>query len=100
MTNYYENLDAILSVYRMNYLQARARGDFIEASQILYDRNNAHPPEAFLKDMPKFVIHTKSLKTVLNAQQKAKNYCDYWNPLLEQAMAQFREANQEAYNRI
>lgn len=100
MTNYYENLDAILSVYRMNYLTARARGDFIEASQILYDRNSAHPPEAFLKDMPPFVLRSSSLKTMLNAQMKAKAYCDHWNPLLESCMALFREQNQEAYNRI
>jgi len=100
MTNYYENLDAILSVYRMNYLNARARKDFVEASQILFDRNSSHPPEAFVKDMPSFVIRANTLKAKLGCQAKAEAYCDRWNPILESAMAIFREANQEAYARI
>jgi len=100
MTNYYENLDAILSVYRINYLTARARGDFLEASQILYDRNSSHPPEAYLDEMPPFVIRSLSLRSILSSQDKARAYCNHWNPLLESAMSLFREANQEAYSRI
>lgn len=100
MTNYFENLDSILTVYRMNYLKAYLSEEYIKASQILYDRNNAHPPEAFLKDMPKFVVKSSSLRAKLNEQTKAKQYCDYWNPLLESAMAVFRSDNQEEYNRI
>ena len=100
MTNYYENLDAILTVYRMNYLTAYAKGDFITAAQLLYDRNSAHPPDAWLKEMPRFVIKSDSLKTRLNMNRKAKQYCDNWNYRLEVAMSQFRSENQEAYNQI
>lgn len=100
MTNYYENLDAILTIYRMNYLTAYARGDYISASQFLYDRNSAHPPEAWLKDMPKFVLRSDTLRVRLNMNQKAKQYCDNWNYKLEIAMATFRQQNQEAYNQI
>ena len=56
MTNYYENLDAILTVYRMNYLNAYSKEDYTTAAQMLYDRNAAHPPDAYIEEMPKFVI--------------------------------------------
>lgn len=100
MTNYYENLDAILTVYRMNYLNAYSKENYVVAAQLLYDRNAAHPPDAFLTDMPKFVIRADTLKARLGINNKAKQYCDFWNPRLEIAMSQFRNLNQEAYNKI
>ena len=100
MTNYYENLDAILTVYRLNYLNAYIKGDFITACQLLFDRNNAHPPEAFVEKMPKFVIRADTLRAKLDLPLKAKRYCDYWNPRLELAMSEFRNKNQAEYNRI
>ena len=100
MTNYYENLDAILTVYRMNYLNSYSREDYVTAAQMLYDRNSAHPPDAYLTGMPKFVIRADTLKARLNMNNKAKQYCDFWNPRLEIAMSQFRNLNQEAYNKI
>lgn len=104
MTNYYENLDAILTVYRLNYLKAKQNGDYIEASSILYDMNSAHPPEAMLEDMPRFSVSKSkwntSLGVRLDVNRKAKQYCDYWNNKLELAMSTFRAQNQEAYNRI
>lgn len=100
MTNYYENLDGILAVYRINYLNAYQKENYIGASSILFTKNKAHPPEARIEDMPRFVIRSNSLRTRLNASQKAKNYCDFWDPLLEEAMANFRDKNQSAYNQI
>ena len=100
MTNYYENLDSILTVYRMNYLNAYLKEDYLTACQLVYDRNSAHPPDAFLSDMPKFLVHSDTLRTRLNMNRKAKQYCDYWNHKLELAMAQFRDENQEAYNQL
>lgn len=84
----------------MNYLTAYAREDFISATQFLYDRNSAHPPEACLKDMPKFVIHVDTLRTRLDINHKAKQYCDYWNSKLEKTMSEFRQKNQEEYNKL
>lgn len=100
MTNYFENLDAILTIYRMNYLSAYAKEDFISASQFLFDRNSAHPPDAWLEEMKRFVMRSDSLRSRLDLNQKGKRYCDYWNPRLEIAMAQFRQDNQTAYNQI
>lgn len=100
MTNYYENLDAILTVYRMNYLNSYSKEDYVTAAQMLYDRNAAHPPDAFLADMPKFVIRADTLKARLGINNKAKQYCDFWNPRLEVAMAHFRNENQEEHNKI
>ena len=100
MTNYYENLDAILTIYRMNYLSTYAREDYLSSAQFLYDRNSAHPPDAWLKDMPKFVMRSDTLRARININRKAKQYCDYWNPRLEIAMSSFRALNQEAYNQI
>lgn len=104
MTNYYENLDAILTVYRINYLKAYQSKDYITSAQILYDMNQAHPPEAYLEDMPHFTISkiqwAGSLGVRLSTQNKAKTYCDLWNGRMNQAMSVFRAKNQEAYNRI
>ena len=100
MTNYYENLDAILTVYRMNYLNSYSKEDYVTAAQMLYDRNSAHPPDAYLIEMPKFVIRADTLKARLNMNNKAKQYCDFWNPRLEIAMSHFRNQNQETYNKI
>ena len=100
MTNYWENLDAIMSQYRLNYLNAYKFGDYLTAAQLLYDRNAAHPPEAHLEEMPRFIIRSNTLRTLLDIQRKAKHYCDYWNPLLEGAMATYRKKNQENYNTI
>ena|SRR5690349_6851914 len=100
MTNYVENLDAILTEYRISYLNAYNKADYLTCAELLYTRNCAHPPEAFLKDMPRFTVRSNSLRTLLNVKQKAKAYCDYWNPLLELAMARFREQNQDQYNNI
>lgn len=98
MTNYWENLDVIMSQYRLNFLNAYKFGDFITAAELLYARNAAHPPEAHIEEMPKFTIRSGSLRTILDMQRKAKHYCDYWNPLLERAMAAYRRENQEHYN--
>lgn len=100
MTNYFENLDIILSQYRLAYLNAYQRGDYITAAGVLYDRNSAHPPDAWLEDMPKFSVTGNSLKARLNMTAKAKNYCDYWNNRLEIAMSNFRKLNQAAYNML
>lgn len=100
MTNYVENLDAILTEYRISYLNAYRAGRYIQAAEFLYDRNAAHPPEAFLIDMPRFIIRSNSLRTQLNIEDKAKRYCDHWSPRLELAMSEFRKENQEAYNQI
>jgi hypothetical protein len=99
MTNYWENLDVILSQYRLNYLNAYKFGDYITAAELLYARNAAHPPEAHLEDMPKFVIRSASFRTLLDANRKARNYCDHWNPLLEKAMAAYRRKNLENYQK-
>lgn len=100
MTNYWENLDIILSQYRLNFLNAYKFGDYMTAAELLYARNCAHPPEAHLDDMPKFTIRSGSLRTILDVQRKAKAYCDSWNPKLEQAMAIYRKQNLESYNRV
>lgn len=100
MTNYWENLDVIMSQYRLNYLNAYKFADFVTAAQLLFSRNAAHPPEAHLDDMPEFTIRSNSLRTILDVNRKAKNYCDYWNPRLEMAMAAFRKDNQEHYNTV
>lgn len=100
MTNYYENLDAIILQRREKYLRAYDSEKFIVAAGFLYSINASHPPDARLDDMPKFVLHSNSLRATLNAEDKAKNYCDHWDPLLEEAMSQFRRANQDEYNRI
>lgn len=100
MTNYYENLDAILTIYRLDYLNAKKRGDWVEACKTLYDRNCAHPPEAWLKDMPPFVIRADTLRAKIDLNMKARKYCEYWNPLLELAMSDFRKKNQSEYNRV
>lgn len=100
LTNYYENLDSILSLYRMNYLVAYNKHDFVTASMYLFDRNSAHPPEAYVSDMPRFVLTSSSLRAKIDHQSKAKHYCDKWNTILELAMSTFRQKNQEAYNRL
>ena len=100
MTNYYENLDVILSIYRLDYLNAKKRQDWIEASQSLYDRNCSHPPDAFLKDMPKFILRANTLRAKIDLNMKAKKYCEYWNARLELAMSDFRKKNQSEYNRV
>lgn len=100
MTNYWEGLDHILAIYRINFLRAYAFGDFLTAAELLYARNSAHPPEASLNDMPKFTIRSNSLRTILDVQRKAKSYCDTWNPKLEQAMAVYRRQNQENYSKV
>ena len=100
MTNYYENLDAILTIYRLNYLNAYNKGEYLTACQLLFDRNNAHPPEAFVRKMPRFVVRADTLRAKIDLNRKAKAYCDYWNPRLELSMAEFRNKNQEQYNRI
>jgi hypothetical protein len=100
MTNYVENLDAILTEYRISYLNDYNKGDYMTCAELLYTRNCAHPPDAWLKDMPRFVIRSNSLRTLLNIKDKAKAYCDYWNPKLEMAMAEFRAENQDQYNQI
>lgn len=100
MTNYWENLDVILSQYRLNFLNAYKFGDFVAAAELLYARNAAHPPEAHLREMPKFTIRSGSLRTVIDLPRKAKNYCDYWNPRLEMAMAIYRKTNLSNYNQI
>lgn len=100
MTNYFENLDGILSVYRINYLNAYGNGRYVIASNILYSKNMAYPPQARLDDMPRFTLRSNSLRTILNTNQKAKNYCDYWDPLLELSMATFRSENQDKYNQL
>lgn len=100
MTNYVENLDAILTEYRISYLNAYNKGEYIICANLLYTRNSAHPPDAFLVDMPRFTLRSNSLRSRLNVSEKAKAYCDYWNPRLEMAMASFRAQNQDLYNQI
>jgi len=100
MTNYVENLDAILTEYRISYLNAYNKGNYIVAAELLFTRNAAHPPDAYLEDMPRFVIRGNSLRTKLNIQDKAKAYCDRWSSRLELAMAEFRSENQTMYNQI
>ena len=104
MTNYYENLDSILLMYRSNHLSCYNRGEYVTATKWLYAMNCAHPQKAFLNDMPKFTIRGDqgviAIRTRLNLQQKAQSYCDYWLDKLEIVMSDFRTANQEQYNRV
>ncbi len=104
LTNYYENLDSILLMYRSNHLSCYNKGEYLTACKWLYAMNCAHPSKAFLKDMPKFVIRSDSntiaIRTRLNIQQKAQAYCDYWLDKLEIVMSDYREQNQESYNRV
>lgn len=100
MTNYWENLDAILTQYRLDYLNCKRRGDWIAGANCLFDRNSAHPPEAYISDMPRFTINTPTLKAKIHIQDKARRYCEYWNEKLELAMANHRKANQNQYNRV
>lgn len=104
MGNYYENLDIIIQTYRLKHTNAYDNNEFIRATKWLYAMNCAHPSGAFLKDMPKFVIRGDSnvlpLRTRLNIQSKAQAYCDYWLDKLEIVMTDFREKNQEQWNRV
>jgi len=104
MTNYFENLDSILLMYRSNHITAYNRGDYITATKWLYALNCAHPSKAFVKNMPKFTIRGENniiaIRTRLNIVSKAQAYCDYWLDKLEIVMADYREQNQEKYNRV
>mgnify|MGYP003970013021 FL=1 len=104
MTNYYENLDSILLMYRSNHVSCYNKGEYITACKWLYAMNCGHPSKAFIKDMPKFTIRSDSnviaIRTRLSMNQKAQAYCDYWLDKLEIVMANFRETNQEQYNRV
>ncbi len=104
MTNYFENLDAILLMYRSNHLSAYNRRDYVTACKWLYAMNCAHPSKAFIRDMPKFTVRSDTgilpIRTRLNVDSKAQAYCDYWLDKLEITMADFREKNQEKYNRV
>lgn len=100
MTNYFENLDAILTEYRISYLKAYAMGDYLTGASLLYTMNSSHPPEAWLSDMPKFVIRGNGVRSKLFMMDKAKRYCDHWSPLLQASMAVFRQKNQAMYNQI
>lgn len=100
MTNYYENLDSILSQYRFKFLNSYEHGDYIAATAFLYAMNCAHPPAAKLEDMHAFRVGGNTLTSLTNKTERAKVYCDKWLPLLEEAMARFRQTNQEAYNAI
>ena len=66
--------------------------------------NTAHPSKAFINDMPRFALHSTegimAIRTRLNKEQKAQAYCDYWDFKLELAMTDFRETNQEKWNRV
>lgn len=103
MTNYYENLDSILLMYRSNHLSCYNKGEYVTATKWLYAMNCAHPSKAFIRDMPKFTVRAEnnliSIRTRLTVTQKAQAYCDYWLDKLEISMALFREENQSAYNR-
>lgn len=100
MTNYYENLDSILSQYRFKFLNSYEHGDYIAAAAFLHAMNCAHPPDAQLEDMQAFSVGGDSLTSLVSKTHRAKVYCDKWLPKLEQAMAEFRQDNQEAYNQI
>ena len=104
MGSYYEELSQVIQSYRLNHLNAYNHNEFIRATKWLYAMNCAHPSKAFIKDMPKFRIQSKSnvipIRDRLNMESKAQAYCDYWLDKLEIVMTDFREANQEKWNRV
>jgi len=104
MTDYFASLDPILAGYRGASTSAYIRGDYMTASHFLYLLNCAHPKGAFINTMTHFKIRSDSgsisIKTRIDIPLKAKSYCDYWSPLLEIAMSNFRTDNQEKYNRV
>ena len=100
MTNYYENLDGILTVYRINYLQALGRENYLLAAHIAWCIQCAHPPAAKIEQMVEFVVHSNSLKTQLALNDKARRYCEKWMPRLEAMMSVWRDTNQKNYNTL
>ena len=104
MGSYYEDLAVVIQTYRQRYASAYDDDQFIRASKWLYLMNTAHPSKAFLNDMPRFVLRATeglmAIRTRLNKEQKAQAYCDYWDYKLELAMTDFREDNQEKWNRV
>jgi hypothetical protein len=104
MGSYYENLDVIIQTYRLKHTNAYDNDSFVRATKWLYAMNCAHPSKAFLNDMPKFSIRGSnniiSIRTRLNIESKARAYCDQWLDKLELAMTDFREKNQEKWNRV
>lgn len=100
MGDYYASLESRIFLYSTNYLNAYNDDDYVRASRLLYKLNCAHPSGAFLKDMPRFQVRSNSLRSKLDLNGRAMRYCDYWNELLEIAMATFREDNQAKYNRV
>ena len=100
MTNYYENLDNILAVYRLSYTKARSMNEFVEAAHLVECQHGAHPPKAKLTDFVSFMPSHKGIISEQNVEMQAKRYCDKWVPLLEMAMAQWRDDNQTDYHKI
>lgn len=97
MTNYYESLDMALNQLRFMYLKAYSTGDYVQASAHLFNRNCACPPEAQDPSMKPFSIIGHGLRAMLTENLQAKNYCDYWSPIIEINMAKFRKDNQSQW---
>jgi len=104
MGSYYEDLAVVIQTYRQRYATAYDHDEFIRASKWLYLMNTAHPSKAFINNMPRFALRSTdgllAIRTRLNKEQKAQAYCDYWDWQLELAMTDFRETNQEKWNRV
>ena len=100
MGNILVDLDATFGKFQFSFLSSYQHGSYETAAQILYQANASIPPDAMVNNMPPFKAHSHirgkdaralSLQSELVLDNHAKDYCDYWAPLVWQSIAQYRQ---------
>ena len=89
MGNVLIDLDQRFGKFQFKFLEVYTKSLFEMAASLLYQANCNLPLEARVTDMPMFKTVSRTYRAELLTQQKAKEYCDMWGPLVWTSIAEY-----------
>lgn len=89
MGNVLIDLDQRFGKFQFKFLEVYTKGLFEMAASLLYQANCNLPFEARVTDMPMFKKEGRTLRSELVNEQKARDYCDNWGPIVWSSIADY-----------
>ena len=89
MGNVLIDLDQRFGKFQFKYLEVYAKQLYEMAAALLYQANCNLPVQARVLDMPQFKKEGRTLRSELVTEQKAREYCDDWAPLVWSSIADY-----------
>jgi len=86
-----QSFDAQIQIYRSSYSECFKRQDYLQATHFAELTHATLPPRARISEFESFKVESRDFNYSDKVNAKAFDYCVRWQPLIETAIAMYRD---------